>query len=310
MKPELQKPVATQKIRVSSKYRGNCHSSYQYDYNNFIHKYFLAPEDKAKLCPSDISVLNILADRLAEFCDDELCDDELCDGSCTTPHVAPSFATIYYKDVKLEKQVDWGVVQRGLSAIEAYDQDCSAELTLEETRAALNLNDWLRNHEKILLARMLAIKQQLQQEMRSDAAFLADYEINLMLDFYLREDDPFFEDELSSCDDWDMETARMCYMECFVASNLTKADVDDPDYFGLGDNQDHNDMRNCNLDNPVYQSKHCWLFHELISHCGVPIKHLIRIGAVWADFQVIHQHTVTIDLSGERIEVNQITVHE
>lgn len=300
MKPEPQKPTATDNIRVSTKYGGNCHSSYHYNCDNFIHIYFLAPEDKTKLCPSDISVLEILADRHAEFCDD----------SCTALPNTPNFATIYYKDLKLEKQVDWEVVQRGLSAIKAYDQDCSTELTLEETRAALNLNDWLRNHEKTLLARLLNIEQRMQKEMRSDASFLADYEINLTLDFYLREDDPFFENELSSRDDWDMETARMCYMECIVARNLTKADVDDPDYFGLGDNQDHNDMRNCNLDNPVYQSKHCWLFHKLISHCGVPIKHLIRIGAIWADFQVIHQHAVTIDLSGQQTEINQIKVHE
>jgi len=296
MKPEQQQPVAPQNIRVSTRYGGICRSSYHYDCDNFIHKYFLSPEDKAKLCPADISVLEILADRHAELRAD----------SCATPPEAPNFATIYYKDLKLEKQVDWQVVQRGLSAIKAYYQDCRAELTLEETRAALNLNEWLRNHEKTLLARLLTIEQQLQQEMRGEDPFLADYEIELMLDFYLREDDPFFENEPSSRDDWDRDTALMCSIKCFVPSNLAKASVADPDYWGLGDNQDHNDMRYRSRDNPVYQSQHCWLFHELISHCGVPIKHLIRIGAIWSDFQVVHQHAVNIDLRGDQIEVHQI----
>lgn len=79
----------------------------------------------------------------------------------------------------------------------------------------------------------------------------------------------------------------------------------DHDYYGLGDDQDHNDLRGRGHSNPVYQARHCTLFHELTEHCDVPHKHLIRIGCMWADFEVIYQNAVDIDLIGKHIVANQ-----
>lgn len=45
MESEFEKPEITTKNEISIRYS----DSTRYDYGNFIHKYFLAPEDKAKL---------------------------------------------------------------------------------------------------------------------------------------------------------------------------------------------------------------------------------------------------------------------
>lgn len=92
----------------------------------------------------------------------------------------------------------------------------------------------------------------------------------------------------------------MCQLK-YLAAHTSPHEIHDPDYWGLGDDQDHNDVRGRGHSNPVYQAKHCSLFHELTEHCDVPFKHLIRIGMISADFEVLYQNSVDIDLSGERI---------
>jgi hypothetical protein len=206
---------------------------------------------------------------------------------------------IEFKDLKLEKQVSGGLVRRGLLAISSYRRDCRAELTMEEVRAALNLNEWLRSYEKTLLAKQLDIEQPLIDGLRGADPFLTDYEVELQMNFYVRSDDPFYMNEEASRHDWDIDTSLMCTIKDISVLRVTEV-ANDPDYWGLGDDQDHNDMREI-IDTPVYQAKHCTLFHELISHHGVPIKHLIRIGRIWADFEVRHQNAVDIDLTADRI---------
>jgi len=295
MEPAFEKPEAALSNRVTANYR----RSYSYNSDNYIHKYYLVPEDKAKLWPTDISALDYLARQYSKSCENI--------ADVVFP-ADPPCATIYYKDLKLEKQVDWHLVQRVMLASELYEQDRRAELTSEEIRAALNLNDWLRSYEKTLLAKKLSIERQLKKELRDEAPFFLDYGVELKLDFYLREDDPFLENNESNRNDWDLTTALMCYMSCSGRTYYPEDETIPPDYWGLGDDQDHNDIRSDdNFYEPVCQANQCMLFHELISHCGVPIKHLIRIGTIWADFEVLQQNAVDVDLSGEQIKVFQLT---
>jgi hypothetical protein len=182
----------------------------------------------------------------------------------------------------------------------AYWQDRRAELAPEEVRAALSLNDWLREYEKMLIAKQFSIEKTLMDGLRGNDPFLVDYEIKLTLDCYVREDDPFYDKDDANEHDWDKHAALMCQVNC-LAPLISPNNVHDPDYWGLGDDQDHNDIRGRGHSNPVYQARHSYLFHQLTEHCGVPFKHLIRIGTICADFEVIHQNMVEIDLRGERI---------
>ena len=282
--------------RITVSYRDSAH----FDDWHFIHKYYLAPEDKGKLFPVDICALHMMAYRDAEF-EHEL-EIDLWHG--VIPEKLPAI-TIYYRDLKLEKQLGPELVRCGLLAISAYQQELLLEPTAEEARAALNLNDWLRGYEKTLAAKQVEIEEGLQNGLRGADPFLVDYEINLEMQFYLREEDPFCDNDAANRHDWDIDAALMCNME-YISGPSWLSEINDPDYRGIGDNRDHNDMRGSVSNNPVRSVSHCELFHRLISHHGVPIKHLKRIGRIWTDFKVQYQTGVEIDLNCETTNVKQI----
>lgn len=274
-----------------------------FDSSLFIHKYYLAPEDKGKLFPVDIRALEVLSCSGVEYG----LEGNLDLWRSIIPEQLPD-VTIYYQDLKLEKTVDANLVRRGLQAIAAYRRDILRDATPEEARAALQLNDWLRNYEKTLAAKYLDLENGLKHGLSGADPFLVDYEIALEMKFYLREDDPYFDNEAANEHDWDMDAGLMCNLKYLFTPSCLK-EFDDPDYFGIGDNQDHNDAHGRSRTDPVLHARHCMLFHELTSHHGVPIRHLKRIGRIWTDIKVQYQTAVEIDLSAEIIGARQVETY-
>lgn len=206
-----------------------------FDSWHYIHKYYLTPEDKGKLFPVDICALDMLSYRQADF--------EI-EGEIDLRHgMIPDklhTITIFYKDLKLEKVVDAELVRCGLRAISAYRQDKWCELTAEEARAALNLNEWLRCYEKILIAKHNEIEEGLRNDLRVAEPFLVDYEIDLVISFFLHENDLLNDNDDADCNDWDSEVSLMCIMKSICAPTWLNS-FQDPDYWGIGDDRDHND---------------------------------------------------------------------
>ncbi len=266
--------------KVSVRFRDSDH----FDSSHYIHKYYLSSEEREKLFPVDIIALQMCIES----------DDQISLWEGVIPAVLPD-CTILYRDIGLVKHVDGDLVRCALLAILNYQNDLHAELTPEEVRAALNLNEWLREYEKTLLAKQLSIEEELRNCLRGNDPFMVDYEIELKIDFYLREDDSFCNNEDAHKHDWDSDSALMCCHK-FISSREMK----NPDYY-----DDFNDMCFRAHRNPVYQAQHCELFHELTEHCDVPHKHLIRIGIISAEFEVLYQNMVDIDLAGERIIAKQ-----
>ncbi len=270
-----------------------------FDSSHFIHKYYLSNEDKRNLFPVDINALETMA-----CLDDEISADFW---NGVIPEDLPE-CTIVYDDVGLEKYVDCSLVRRGLLAVSSYRKDQRAELATEEVRAALNLNEWLREYEKILLAEQLSIEKEIKNGLRGSDTFLVDFETELTLDFYVREDDSFYENNDADKHDWDRHSALMCRIKYLVASTSSDA-INNPGYRGLGDTKAHNYIRSIDHNNPVYRARHCSLFRELTEHCGVPFKHLIRIGTIWANIEVIYQNAFEINLRDERIATKHLDTH-
>ena len=271
-----------------------------FDYWHYIHKYYLSPDDKGRLFPVDIQALEFLFYDREEFGIEEPFD--LWHG--VIPGTLPD-VMIFYRDLKLEKHLDADLVRRSLTAIAAYKQELMRDLTPEEERAALNLNTWLGGYEKSLVARYIEIANGMNEGLRGTDPLLVDYEIDLEMQFYLREDDPFYDNDAANEHDWEIHTALMCELKSLITPHR-RNDVHDPEYFGLGDDRDHNEPWGRGCADPVMQARHCYLFHTLTSHCGVPRSHLKRIGMIWTDIRVINQTAVTIDLTGENIVARQV----
>ncbi len=274
-----------------------------FDYWHYIHKYYLSSDDKGSLFPVDIQALEFLF-----YCREESGIEEPFDfRDGVIPGTLPD-VVIFYRDLKLEKRPDADLVRRGLIAIAAYRGEIMRDLTAEEECAALNLNEWLCGYEKSLIAGYIEIENGMKEELRRTDPLLADFEMDLEMQFYLRQDDPFYDNDAADEHDWDRDAALMCELKPITTPHRLN-EIHDPEYFGLGDDRDHNENRGRGCADPVVQARQCNLFHMLTSNCGVPRSHLKRIGMIWSDIRVINQTAVTIDLTGKNIVARQVATY-
>jgi hypothetical protein len=142
----------------------------------------------------------------------------------------------------------------------------SFQKTPENIAKLEKLNDHLRVIEHETDAEAKKIKQALQARLREQKDFLTDYELQIDLVFYLREDDPEYSED---------EDSILATLDCC-------------DCIGFGDadeNYDHNTAGG------VLPFEHCALFHALYDHI-TPALHwsdLLRIGSVWVEIKVEYQ---------------------
>ena len=253
----------------------------------YIHKYYLPQELRVRILPADIDGISLC------FASDDECN--VWEGLIPDK---VSDCVILYKDLGLEKRIDGETVHRVLIAIAAYHADGRAELTPEEDQAAMNLNTWFMEWEKDLLARCIKLRTEMERQVRSGDSWLTDYEIDVEVAIGVRDDDSYSADNMPDGwrDDIDADPALLCTMKLLV---IPKTDPGDDKYWGIGDNQDHNDCRG-NRDEGIYNMRHCTTFHELFSHSQIPIKHAGRIGRVFTDIIVRHQNGINVDLTGKQ----------
>lgn len=257
----------------------------------YIHKYYLPQELKPSVFLADIqAVMNG--------------DEELAVGADPVADTVPC-CIVRYDDLGLERTIPAHEVELVLQSIAAYFKDFNSDLTDEENRVAMNLNSWLTGWEKSLLAECIRITEEMEQKVRSGESWLTDYEIDLGVNCYVRDDDPFSEDNNPKVHDHeDSDVSLLCTAKLLIGGGLVFArEAAAPDYWGIGDDHDHNDRHGLGLDlchkSSIYVARHCAIFHELYDHLNIPMKHMGRIGRVWADIKVWHQNAISIDTKGE-----------
>ncbi|MEI6207025.1 MAG: hypothetical protein WCP20_09600 [Desulfuromonadales bacterium] len=271
------------------------HATTRFNYENrdselrYIQKYYLPQEIRDRIYPADIEGIS--------RCFHDEC--ELWNGC--VPEKLPD-CVITYRDIGMDKRIDGETARQVMLAYMAYHDECSAELTQEEEQAAINLNHWLIEWEKQLLARLIQISEAMERQVRSRDSWLTDYEIDVTVLFYARDDDPFSYEKTEEswksgieCDSqliWEMDL-----WPCRLP--VSAADTAKEDYWGIGDRHDHNDFGHY-YDEHERPERHCLTFHELYDHQHFQRKHMKRIGYVSTDIVVRHQNGISIDLSGEQ----------
>ena len=128
------------------------------------------------------------------------------------------------------------------------------------------LNCYLQVIENGANAEAGKIKQTLQARLREQEEFLTDYEIDIEVVFFLREDDPDYSED----DDSILVTLHCC------------------DHIGFENtdgNYDHNTVGG------LLPFRHCALFHALYDHISPDLhwSDLLRIGSAWANIKVEYQ---------------------
>ena len=144
--------------------------------------------------------------------------------------------------------------------------------------------------EKSVLTEHLRITEEMEQRIKSGGIWQVDYDIDMVVTFYVHDNDPYSDVNNPDADehDVDCDASLLCTTGQSDGGRIFLKDISDLNYCGMGDGRDHNDRPGCN--GSIYEEKHCWTFHEICDHQHVPMKHMGRIGGVDFELTVLHQN--------------------
>lgn len=243
----------------------------------YIHKYYLPKECLVAITPQDV-------DALIGYVPLSWREHE---PSWQVKSMLSDGVVLFYKDIGCEKSLTAEQVKTVFSAVAAWsDEVWSAELTDEETQAAIALNERLTLLEKEIRDECVRLDNELQARVQRGDGFESDYEILVDVEFYMDETHPEYSEDFGA--------ESIIRLEWMPFKELA-ARLQDDDYWGVGDEKDHNHIRSRNHpEHPLWGGPHCRLFHELDDHSPMPMKHACRIGRIWAEIRVWHQKLVDL----------------
>ena len=155
----------------------------------------------------------------------------------------------------------------------------ASELSLAQLQYLQRLNAQLVVIEQQVKREALDLIAQLDARVHHPDDWLADYELELEVSFWLREDDPAYQED----DDNILVTLK---------EYLTLLRV--PDYdCGLDDGINHNAFQQRD-GHPMQGECHCWVYHRLYDHTDLWFDDMLRIGHIWVNMPVIYQHTSVV----------------
>jgi hypothetical protein len=137
------------------------------------------------------------------------------------------------------------------------------------------LNERLLKLQEKIIKEAIKIDMELSKRVANKEDVLDDYEIELEINFILKEDDKEFKE-----DDDNFITVILEYLK-----GISKKSDNYP--WKLEDN--HNDFRACK-NHPMQNEYHCWWFHCLYDHNHLSWKDMLRIGEFWSDLKVKYQY--------------------
>lgn len=133
-------------------------------------------------------------------------------------------------------------------------------LSTAEVRWLTRFNELLRQIQDLLVKQEARIDAELAQRVADSTDPLDDYEVDVEITYFLREDDP----------DYSEDDDNVLTVQRFVT--LT------------GDRADEIDWAEDGRDFGV--QSHCWLFHDLYDHQpGLEVRDVLRIGSIWIDIK-------------------------
>ena len=153
-------------------------------------------------------------------------------------------------------------------------------LTQSNLNTLQKLNHKLKSLEKKLLKEAITLDEVLLKRVEDKEDLLHDYEINLIISFYLKEDDVHYDEN----EDNILVTLRE-YLK-----NISIDEKKNPWRWSAN----HNEFRG-QTDHLMKGENHCWLYHSLYDHTHLSFEDLLRIGTIWSDIEVCYQYVDTVD---------------
>jgi len=132
------------------------------------------------------------------------------------------------------------------------------------------INERLIQIEKDIYSRWLKLKTNLDRELSDQDDWLSDYEIELKIDYYIDESDHLYDVNTDSI---------LLTREFFLGKGVSIGNM-------INDSEDHTEAGHTKN----FTSPHCYTFHDLYDHSCISFEEIQRIGRIWVDINVIHQH--------------------
>lgn len=151
----------------------------------------------------------------------------------------------------------------------AHKKECYNNVLAADRERLRAFNERLKRLEEKFDPILKAKLDELQARKENPGDWMQDFNLDYVITFYLREDDPDFDEN----DDnvlWQIETI---YFEDEAPSRK------------LGNTEiDHKE------DHPWFEGEiHCYLYHELYDHTPLDWRDLLRIGDIWVDLKIEEQ---------------------
>ncbi|KIM08185.1 MAG: hypothetical protein KU29_05135 [Sulfurovum sp. FS06-10] len=137
------------------------------------------------------------------------------------------------------------------------------------------INQKLKELQDKLLAEAIKHDKALQLRVEDKNDSLDDYEIELHIEFYLKEE------HLDYKENYDNIVTKI--NECLKGISQSA-----PQYpWRWSDN--HNEFKGF-INHPMRNEYHCWWFHCLYDHSHLEIGDILSIGSIWSDIVIYHQY--------------------
>jgi hypothetical protein len=137
------------------------------------------------------------------------------------------------------------------------------------------INDRLKNLQDKLLAEAVTLDKELLKRVQDVDDPLDDYEIELVISFFLKEDDLEYKE-----DEDNILTS--------IQEHLKGISAKYPKYPWLSEDN-HNEFRD-RKNHIMKDEYHCWWYHCLYDHTHLDFKDILRIGLIWSDIKVEYQY--------------------
>ncbi len=140
------------------------------------------------------------------------------------------------------------------------------------------LNARLHNLQKKLIKEAINLDQALLTRLADSNDSLHDYEIEIIINFYLKESDQEYKD--------DKDNIITVIDEYVKKISLT----DNSSEWRWNGNHNEYKGRDFGGSSLISKDHHCWWFHCLYDHNHLFVEDLLRIGIIWSDIKVYYQY--------------------
>ena len=156
-------------------------------------------------------------------------------------------------------------------------------LTLQQKDHLMKINKRLKQIEERFKREVINQVKTLESRLNDSEDWLADYEMELKIDFYIKESDP------------DYKEGEDCILYTYFDHFKHKWQDKEDEYFGFGDNADHSEFRHREHD-LTKGDRHCYSFHDLVDHSLLGWANILRIGSICVSTEFVHQNFFDFEL--------------